>query len=51
MSDYLDEAIAKLKSRLNEQCTCSQDVTKEICGACKAKVIEGRIIRIITDGL
>jgi hypothetical protein len=51
MSDYLDEAIAKLKSRMNEQCTCPQDVTKEICGVCKAKVIEDRIIRIISEGL
>jgi hypothetical protein len=51
MSDYLDEAIARLKSRLNEQCTCSQDVTQEICGACKAKVIEDRIVRIISEGL
>jgi hypothetical protein len=47
----LDDAINKLKSRINQPCTCPEDIKKEICGACKAKVIETRIIRIINDGL
>jgi hypothetical protein len=51
MSDYLDDAISKLKSRLNEQCACPLDVAKEICISCKAHVIAIRIIRIINEGL